>query len=114
MSEKKYIIANIKIPIEISETNNFEPLNDYMSITFENIDELPEKSNTDYNNDFIKQKINELLGSSTPNNNDSNLKTNNIVITIDELKNRTKSSSKKNVTFRNKKSSNSQYTRKEY
>ena len=43
MSEKKYVYANIRMPIEIVD-NSYELLTEYMHIEFEKCDELPEKS----------------------------------------------------------------------
>jgi len=105
MSEKKYILANIKIPIEISESDDYEPLTDYMSIKFENIDSLPEKLENDYDSDYIKNQIYELLQKPIR-------KENQLTIQMHEIKHKT--TSKKNITFRNKNHSSSRYSRKEF
>ena len=44
MTTKKYLIANVKIPMEISENGTYESLTDYLSIDFTHCDKLPEKS----------------------------------------------------------------------
>jgi len=41
---KKYVYAIIKIPLEITGEDNYEPLTDYSVISFEECDELPEKT----------------------------------------------------------------------
>jgi len=44
MTTKKYLIANVKIPMEISENGTYESLTEYLSIDFTHCDKLPEKS----------------------------------------------------------------------
>ena len=44
MNTKKYLIANVKIPMEISENGTYESLTEYLSIDFTHCDILPEKS----------------------------------------------------------------------
>ena len=44
MLNKKYVIANIQIPMEISESGNYESLMDYVSVDFTQCSKLPEKS----------------------------------------------------------------------
>jgi hypothetical protein len=108
MSEKKYVLANIKIPIEITESDDYEPLTEYMSIKFENIDSLPEKLENDYDSDYIKNQIYELLQKPIRNTNVENQ----LTIHMHEIKHKTKN--KKNITFRNKNHSTSRYSRKEF
>jgi hypothetical protein len=110
MSENKYVMATIKIPMEISDNDSYEPLSEYMQMTFEYIDNLPNKSESDYSNEFIKNKISELLNSSTKNRIEIE-EENKIIVRHDEIKQQ-ESSYKKNITFRNKNSSASRYTRR--
>jgi hypothetical protein len=63
---KKYAYANIKIPIEIKEDNQFEPLKDYIHIEFTPCYELPDKQ-TDYNG--VLQNLNSLFTSNKINMN---------------------------------------------
>jgi hypothetical protein len=63
---KKYAYANIKIPIEIKENNQFEPLKDYIHIEFTPCYELPDKQ-TDYNG--VLQNLNSLFTSNKINMN---------------------------------------------
>ena len=63
---KKYAYANIKIPIEIKENNQFEPLKDYIHIEFTPCYELPDKQ-TDYNG--VLQNLNSLFTSNKLNMN---------------------------------------------
>jgi hypothetical protein len=63
---KKYAYANIKIPIEIKQDNQFEPLKDYIHIEFTPCYELPDKQ-TDYNG--VLQNLNSLFTSNKINMN---------------------------------------------
>jgi hypothetical protein len=63
---KKYAYANIKIPIEIKQDNQFEPLKDYIHIEFTPCYELPDKQ-TDYNG--VLQNLNSLFTSTKINMN---------------------------------------------
>jgi hypothetical protein len=63
---KKYAYANIKIPIEIKENNQFEPLKDYIHIEFTPCYELPDKQ-TDYNG--VLQNLSSLFTSNKINMN---------------------------------------------
>jgi hypothetical protein len=131
--KKRYILANIKIPIEIRDDDSIDTLPDYMTIIFENLNELPKPSENDYNNEYIKRKIKSLLLSDeneyfdskiepAENNemNEENPKEQNSIITEgsiiteDELKNRIIRTHNKNLTFKNKKTSVSRYTAKNY
>jgi hypothetical protein len=48
--EKKYAYALIKIPLEISDTNEFLPLKDHIHVEFTECSELPPKSCIDHTN----------------------------------------------------------------
>ena len=63
---KKYAYANIKIPIEIKQDNQFEPLKDYIHIEFTPCYELPDKQ-TDYNG--VLQNLSSLFTSNKINMN---------------------------------------------
>jgi hypothetical protein len=109
---KNYILANIKIPMEINEDGSFETLPDYLTILFENLKELPCLSDNDYNNEYIKQKIKSLLN----NNNSITPQLTEIIPTIsqNELNNRKNRHHKKNITFKKKPSSINRFTAKNY
>lgn len=56
------IIANIKIPIEITRNKEFNYLNEYAQISFEECDKLPKKQDSDINellNKLINNKFND-------------------------------------------------------
>jgi hypothetical protein len=132
-NKKRYILANIKIPIEINDDYTFETLPDYMTIIFDNINSLPDHSENDYNNEYIKNKIkmllkddNNTLFSNEPDPNSEpeketiiSIPTKEIIektpiITHDELRTRGHRIHKKNITFKNKKSAGTRYTAKNY
>ena len=54
MSEKKFVYANIRVPIEL-KGGSYEICSDYMNIEFELCPELPEKTTSD--NQALIQKI---------------------------------------------------------
>ena len=61
MESKKYVIANMRIPIEIKKGNNHEILTDYMAVTIEKCEVLPKKTIADVNNFSLLNQINEIL-----------------------------------------------------
>lgn len=68
MESKKYVIANMRIPIEIKKGNNHEILTDYMAVTIEKCEVLPEKTIADVNNFSLLNQINEILNSTEEDN----------------------------------------------
>ena len=122
---KRYILAHIKVPMEINEDGSFETLPDYLSILFENLKELPTPSDNDYNNDYIKQQIISLLS-----NKDNSVVTENkttetneqkpepiekpLLLSHIDLNNRKQKTHTKNITFKNKTHSISRFTAKNY
>jgi hypothetical protein len=123
--QKKYILAHIKVPMEINEDGSFETLPDYLSILFENLKELPSPTDNDYNNDYIKQQIISLL-SDTDNNITAKDETTEsheqkpepiekpLILSQNDLANRKQKSHMKNITFKNKAQSVSRFTTKNY
>lgn len=122
---KKYILAHIKVPMEINEDGTFETLPDYLSINFENLKELPDPSDNDYNNDYIKQQIISLLSdtdNTVPRENKTT-ETNEqkpetiekpLILSQIDLNNRKQKSHMKNITFKNKTQTVSRFTAKNY
>lgn len=94
---KKYIIANIKIPIEILENNEIIYMNEYAQINFEECDKLPDKQN-------LKIDIQSIL--------DINDKK--IIPNLSVLKNEIQKNQKRslNNSFKNKKLYASRFSRK--
>jgi hypothetical protein len=62
---KKYVMANINIPIQINidENNRVTPLTEYVKISISNCDNLPEKSS---NNFTLMEQINKLFSNNEP------------------------------------------------
>lgn len=62
---KKYIMANINIPIQINidENNRLTPLTEYVKISISNCDNLPEKSS---NNFTLMEQINKMFSNNEP------------------------------------------------
>lgn len=122
---KRYILAHIKVPMEINEDGTFETLPNYLSINFENLKELPSPSDNDYNNDYIKQQIISLLSDTdnTISTKNETTETNEqksepiekpLILSQIELNNRKQKSHMKNITFKNKPQSVSRFTAKNY
>ena len=114
-NNKKYVLANIKIPMEINENGSFEPMPDYVSISIEKMDNAPQKSGIDYNNEYIREQILSLLTIKKCDNiNNEEIEESSLIIKYDELLNRIQKSHNKNISFKNKKTSTSRYTAKNY
>jgi hypothetical protein len=115
MNEKKYILAHIKIPMEIKEDGSFETLPDYLTILFESLKELPDPADNDYNNEYIKQQIKTLLNNSVQDKEpkpESIEKT--LILSPMDVNNRKLKTHTKNITFKNKLHSISRFTAKNY
>jgi len=109
MTEKqKYVMAIIKIPLEITGSENYRPLSEYINVSFESVDELPEKQEGNFNNESIEKRVLNFL-----NNSKTILETeaNALIVYKDEIK-LIKKPPSKNMTFRNKNRSTSKYTLK--
>jgi hypothetical protein len=59
--EKKYLFANIRIPIEVKPNGSVEPLKDYISIDFVKCNELPPKPEKAVTNDFVMNSIQRII-----------------------------------------------------
>lgn len=62
---KKYVMANINIPIEVdtNDNNKLIPLNDYVKVSITKCDSLPEKSSNSFT---IMEQINSLFSNNEP------------------------------------------------
>jgi len=124
-NNKKYIMAHIKVPMEINEDGTFETLPNYLSILFENLKELPNPSDNDYNNEYLKQQIISLLSNNNssvteeePSGNVIQQETEPVekplILSQIDLNNRKPKTHMKNITFKNKPQSVSRFTAKNY
>ena len=117
----EYIYANVRIPIMLNSDNTIETLNDYIKIELEKCDGLPEKNSEPVNYDIIT-KIKSLLNieqvkeeTNEENEEDEQAitcspvekhetKEEPLIITMDELLNKTKKKSSNSTTFKKYKS----------
>jgi len=91
--DKKYIIASIRIPLEISD-DNYIPLTEYASVDFEKCDKLPSK------NDLSELNINSIIENFFP-------KKDEITIHKEEIK---KKEQANNSSFKNKSKNSRRFT----
>lgn len=49
MSERKYVFANLRVPIEVFENKSYNIMNDYLNVSVEKCEELPEKQSQNTN-----------------------------------------------------------------
>jgi hypothetical protein len=59
--EKKFLFANIRIPIEVKPNGSIEPLKEYISIDFVKCNELPKKPEKAVNNEFVMNSIQRII-----------------------------------------------------
>jgi hypothetical protein len=59
--EKKYLFANIRIPIEVKTNGSIEPLKEYISIDFVKCNELPPKPEKAVTNEFVMNSIQRII-----------------------------------------------------
>ena len=67
--EKRYLFANIRIPIHIKSNGSIEPMKEYISIDFVKCNELPKKPETAVTNDFVMNSIKNILKTDITQNN---------------------------------------------
>lgn len=113
MSEKKYVYANIRVPIEI-KGEAYEIHSDYMNIEFEICPELPEKPTSD--NQAMIKKIFSLHSQSTtttPPPRQEEIDDDILKIFASDFSGK-KGKVRQNSSFRGKKNRTQQYTRRNY
>jgi len=103
MSEKTFVYANIRVPIEI-KGDSFEIQSEYMNIEFEVCHELPEKSTLD--NQAMIQKISSI--------NSTNVVEEEIHKIFASDFGGKKRKARQNSSFRKKQHRTQQYTRRSY
>lgn len=99
---KQYVIANIKIPIEILENGSTNPFMERCSIELEKCQILPPENKN--NNSLFIEKLTEFINKNTNHNKSENTQTNNIISNLFVDKNEIKSRSKPRsliTTFKN-------------
>lgn len=99
---KQYIIANIKIPIEILENGSTNPFMERCAIELEKCETLPPENKN--NNSLFIEKLTEFINKNTNHNKSENIPTNDIISNLFVNKNEIKSRSKTRslvTTFKN-------------
>ena len=88
--KNKYVIANIKIPMELKEDNTIYSYSEYINMDFEKIDDLPEISKIKFNDNYIKNIINNFYSQESElepqPESESKQEPKTIIITEEELK----------------------------
>jgi hypothetical protein len=125
MSEKKYIMAIVQIPIEVNNENEHRTMTEYISVSFDRIDALPNKTNINFNYDTVKQLLNNFLQEPSPISQSEEIviekqdaqdnekkEIAELTVMVDEIKSNKGKPTAKDITFRNRKSSSSRYSRK--
>ena len=59
--EKKYLFANIRIPIEVKTNGSIQPMKEYISIDFVKCNELPPKPEKAVTNEFVINSIQQII-----------------------------------------------------
>jgi len=124
MSEKNYIMAIIQVPIEVNSENEYHTMTEHISVSFDKTDILPNKSETHFSYDAVKQLLNNFLQQQSERPEEIVFENNNIdhhkkdlstkiIVSADEIKSRKDKPNTRNISFRNKKTSSSRYTRKQ-
>lgn len=119
--DKQYIIANIKIPIEIKNDGSLEPILDRKFIEYNKCDNLP-PINTENSTiiggliEFLKHNKLEINKEPTANIEEQMKKDLMLFITKEELANHTSSSSTKNnsQSFKRRPNNSRRFTSKRY
>jgi len=104
----KIVMANIKMPISVNN-GKLQPMSEYIKITVEKCDELPEKNQD--NDGSLMSQIDKIL--SQQNQEPEPEPTKSLNVSLDEIQNNRPIKSRQNMSFKNKSSrSISKYTMK--
>lgn len=95
-----YVMANIKLPLLVSQDGGITPLIDHISIVVENCDKLPEKIDTDESHSDFMEQIKSVLYANTSQNEIAPPPTENIMVLPEEIIG-TKRSPCQNITLKN-------------
>lgn len=111
MEEKKYVYANVKIPIEITG-ESYELMNDYMIIEFDACTELPEK--TSFENANLIEQLFSFHRSSSQDDEEVNINLKEEVMRILKTEKSSLPKTRKNSSFRRRGKNIKDYTRRNY
>jgi hypothetical protein len=121
MSNKKYILAKIRLPMEVLEDGSLKNLSEYLTMDFERLDELPPLPENNENYEAIRENLKSIISISRKEEEEEEERDGESIETVEEeriitfdelnkIKDRVRS---KNMTFKNKSGGN-RYTAKNY
>jgi hypothetical protein len=96
-------MANIKMPISVNN-GKLQPMSEYIKITVEKCDELPEKNKD--NDGSLMSQIDKILSQQNeepePPSRDIEPTTKSLIVSLDEIQNNRPIKSRQNMSFKNK------------
>jgi hypothetical protein len=92
----KIVMANIKMPISVNN-GKLQPMSEYIKITVEKCDELPEKNQD--NDGSLMSQIDKILSQQ---NQEPEPTTKSLNVSLDEIQNNRPIKSRQNMSFKNK------------
>jgi len=99
----KIVMANIKMPISVNN-GKLQPMSEYIKITVEKCDELPEKNKD--NDGSLMSQIDKILSQQNeepePPSRDIEPITKSLIVSLDEIQNNRPIKSRQNMSFKNK------------
>ena len=99
----KIVMANIKMPISVNN-GKLQPMSEYIKITVEKCDELPEKNKD--NDGSLMSQIDKILSQQNeepePPSRDIEPTTKSLIVSLDEIQNNRPIKSRQNMSFKNK------------
>lgn len=98
----KIVMANIKMPICVNN-GKLQPMSEYIKITVEKCDELPEKNKD--NDGSLMSQIDKILSQQTttePPSHDPEPTPKSLIVSLDEIQNNRPIKSRQNMSFKNK------------
>ena len=111
--EQKYIIANIRIPVNIKPDKTFIPLKEHITVEFTETNELPPKQENGPNYDMVMDSLNIFLNNKKPSPETEPKKEEPFYLTLlkDEIKEKTQQP-KINTSFKQKKTFKNRNTKR--
>ena len=94
----KIVMANIKMPISVNN-GKLQPMSEYIKITVEKCDELPEKNQD--NDGSLMSQIDKILSQQNQEP-EPEPTTKSLIVSLDEIQNNRPIKSRQNMSFKNK------------
>ena len=96
----KIVMANIKMPISVNN-GKLQPMSEYIKITVEKCDELPEKNQD--NDGSLMSQIDKILSQQNQEPEpEPEPPTKSLIVSLDEIQNNRPIKSRQNISFKNK------------